>query len=248
MVNLKKTKPAIAMIELIFSLVIIGIVLLSAPMLIQQSVKSGQVALQQEAIAAAASHASIILAMHWDESNANLPVGTSPILNTNRVPFDFNLTDLPDGIIGVSGRNMEDDNQTIAPTVIGLDDNETNTTAYDDVDDYHNKSFGLVVFRTENTSSDVGDYVDIDLNMSTQVNYAEDIPQGTIFNTSNIQINATGLSSPINNTSIGAMSNIKFIRVHLTSDSGIDELNKSIVMQAFSCNIGTTIPGGTETW
>lgn len=248
MVNSKKTKPAIAMVELIFSLVIMGIVLLSAPMLIQQSVKSGQVALQQEAIAAAASHASIILAMHWDESNANLPVGASPILNTNRIPFDFNLTDLPAGLIGVSGRNMEDDNQTIAPSIVGLDSNETNITAYDDVDDYHNTSFGLIVFRTENTSSDVGDYVDIDLNMSTQINYAEDVPQGSIFNTPNIQINAASSSSLINTTPIGAISNIKFIRVHLTSDSGIDELNKSIVIQAFSCNIGTTTPEGTVTW
>ncbi len=64
---IKKSKSGIAMVELIFALVIIGIVLLSAPMLIQQSIRSGNIALQQEAIAAAAAQTSIVLSMHWDE-------------------------------------------------------------------------------------------------------------------------------------------------------------------------------------
>jgi len=82
MVKIVKRKKAIAMIELIFALVIMGIVLMSAPMLIQQSVKSSNIALQQEAIVAAASQTSIILSMHWDEENTRINVGESPILNT----------------------------------------------------------------------------------------------------------------------------------------------------------------------
>jgi len=44
---LKKRRPASAMIELVFAIVIIGIVLLSTPMLIQQSINSGYVALHK---------------------------------------------------------------------------------------------------------------------------------------------------------------------------------------------------------
>ncbi len=43
-------RPAIAMIELIFAIVIIGIVLMSVPQLISTAAKSGYVTIQQEAI------------------------------------------------------------------------------------------------------------------------------------------------------------------------------------------------------
>jgi hypothetical protein len=58
--------------------------------------------------------------------------------------------------------------------------------------------------------------------MNTQINYVDD-----------------NKTANINNINAGEITNIKFIQLHLTSDSGIDELNKSIIMKAFSCNIGT---------
>ena len=68
----KKTlRPAIAMIELIFALVIMAIVLMSAPMLISTATKSGYVAIQQEAINAAASQVNMIMGYHWDENSAD---------------------------------------------------------------------------------------------------------------------------------------------------------------------------------
>ncbi len=45
-------RNGIAMIELIFALLIMGIVLLSSPMLIQQSIKSSFIGIQQESISA----------------------------------------------------------------------------------------------------------------------------------------------------------------------------------------------------
>jgi Tfp pilus assembly protein PilE len=245
---IKNQKRGIAMVELIFALVIMGIVLMSAPMLIQQSIRSGSVALQQEAIAAAASQTAIVLSMHWDENNSNVPIGASPILDTNRVPFDFNLTSIPLGLVGVSGRNMQDNNMTLSAVPFlnfGMDEtnntdtNESDYTDFDDVDDYHGSSFGLMVFNNEVTSADVGDYIDVNITMSTTINYAEDR-----VDTDNIDLNGTTLTlnNNINNTPLGAVSNIKFIRVNLTSDSGIAELDKNITLEAFSCNIGTTIP------
>ena len=244
-------KKGIAMIELIFALVIMGIVLLSAPMLIQQSIRSGNVALQQEAIAAAASQTAIVLSMHWDENNSNIPVGISPILDTNRVPFDFNETTVPVGLIGVNSRNSEDGNETLIPsTVFGTDEtnntdtNESDYTDFDDVDDYHNSTFGLLVFNNEKTSSDIGDYVDVNITMSTTINYTEDREDTGV----NTPLNDTtiALNNKINSTPLGVISNIKFVRVNLTSDSGIKELEKNITLRAFSCNIGTFLPEGNK--
>ena len=240
-------KKGIAMIELIFALVIMGIVLLSAPMLIQQSTRSGNVALQQEAIAAAASQTAIVLSMHWDEKNSNIPVGTSPILDTNRVPFDFNETTLPVGLIGVNSRNSDDGNKTLTPsTIFGMDEtnntdtNESDYTDFDDVDDYDNSSFGLLIFNNEKTSSDVGDYVDINITMSTTINYTEDRVDTGV----NTPLNGTtiALNNKINSSPLGVSSNIKFVQVNLTSNSGIEELEKNITLRAFSCNIGTFLP------
>jgi len=242
-----KSKRAIAMIELIFALVIMGIVLLSAPMLIQQSMQSGNVALQQEAIAAAASQTAIVLSMHWDENNSNIPIGVSPILDTNRAPFDFNITTAPLGLINVASRNSADGNTTLFPsTIFGTDetnDTDTNESSYidfDDVDDYDNQTFGISIFNNEKTSSDIGDYVDVNISMETMINYTED----RITTGDTLALNGTDiiLNNKINNTPLGAISNIKFVQVNLTSKSGIKELDKNITFKAFSCNIGTFLP------
>ncbi|HID94385.1 MAG TPA: hypothetical protein EYP60_09880 [bacterium (Candidatus Stahlbacteria)] len=59
------------MIELIFAIVIMGITLMSIPMVVNQASQSTNTTLQQEAIAAAASDMSLILSRAWDESNTD---------------------------------------------------------------------------------------------------------------------------------------------------------------------------------
>ena len=216
-----KTKRAIAMIELIFALVIIGIALMSAPMLIQQSIKSSNIALQQEAISVAASQVAIVLSMHWDEANANIPAGASPILDANIIGYIFP----PVGLTDVTGRNIKDNNTTLKPTLFnnfGPDTNESSYIDFDDVDDYNNQSFGLMLFNNESTSSDIGEYVDTNISIRTTVRYTKE----------------SNISEDIN-TIISPYSNIKAIKVNLTSNSGVEELDKNITFKAFSCNIGT---------
>ncbi len=219
-----KTKKAIAMIELIFALVIMGIVLMSAPMLIRQSIKSSNIALQQEAIVTAASQTAIILSMNWDENNSNIVVGESPILDANRSSFPFP----PAGLNGVSGRNTKDANITLSPSVMGtVDANETVYTDFDDVDDYDGSTFGLMLFNSESSSPDVGEYLDVNVSISTTVRYTK---EDDVF---------TDISS-------GSFSNVKAIQVNLTSNSGVEELEKNITFKAFSCNIGTYSVSGRE--
>ena len=229
MVKSIRKKNAIAMIELIFALVIMGIVLMSAPMLIQQSIKSSNVALQQEAIVAAASQVAIVLSMHWDEKNSNIAIGESPILDANRSSFPFP----PVGLNGVYGRNTHDGSNILSPSALGKDINETVYTDFDDVDDYDGSSFGLMLFNNESTTADIGEYVDTTVNINTTVRYTKE---------SNVSENIT--TSPF--------SNIKAIKVHLTSNldktnaNYIAELEKDITFKAFSCNIGTYSINGRE--
>jgi len=252
MVRTIKSKKAIAMIELIFALVIMGIVLMSAPMLIQQSIKSSNIALQQEAIVAAASQTSIVLSMHWDENNSKGQPGESPILEVNRtapssptmkiiangmvvapslpVPFTFPPKGLTSGVIG---RNTKEaggttllPSTTLGPDLNQTDTNETDYTKFDDVDDYANSSFGLMLFNNENTRADIGEYVDTNISIATTVDYTQE--------------NAVSTSTG------GSVSNVKYITVNLTNNQNIPELEKNITMKAFSSNIGTYAIYGKE--
>ena len=64
-------RKAIAMIELIFAIVIMGIILMSAPMLISNASQSGYVAMQQEGINEAATQVNMIMGHYWDENNVD---------------------------------------------------------------------------------------------------------------------------------------------------------------------------------
>jgi type II secretory pathway pseudopilin PulG len=217
-----KNKRAIAMIELIFALVIMGIVLMSAPMLIHQSIKSSNVALQQEAIATASSQTAIILSMHWDEKNTQ--AGNSLILDANRTSFKFPPAGLMDGgsqLVSLRTFPLINPKTPTINTNFGKDTNETTYTDFDDVDDYHNSDFGLMLFNNESTTADLGEYVDKNISINTTVRYTQE---------NNVSKNIT----------TGSFSNIKFIKVNLTSNqTDVPELEKDITFKAFSCNIGT---------
>ena len=215
------------MIELIFALVIMGIVLMSAPMLIQQSVKSGNVALQQEAISVTAEKLSWILSLPWDEDS------NKKIIRIDRMP----LNPLPRGLVDSANnpltnlRSLNDNNTSSSPlNSFGVVD--ANDSTFDDIDDFHGNQDGLILFNGDSTTSDVGDYVDNNITINTTVTYAED---NRSLGGATYDLNGT----IYNNKSISNISNIKFISVTLTSNSGIDELEKNITLEAFSCNIGT---------
>ena len=219
-----KSKRAIAMVELIFALVIMGIVLMSAPMLIQQSIKSSNVALQQEAIVAASSQTSILLSMYWDENNTE---GESPVLDVNNIGTGFTQPGLSGNVVG---RAIHDANATVRlpSTHLGPDFNETDYTRFDDIDDYHNSSLSLQLSNAESTTSDIGEYVDTNISIVTTVEYRQD----------------ANISAPI--VLPATSSNVKFITVNLTNNQDIPELEKNITMQAFSCNIGSYSIHGKE--
>ncbi len=223
-------RPAIAMIELIFAIVIIGIALLSAPMLISTSTKSGYVAMQQEGINEAATKVNMIMGYHWDENNVNESF-LAPILHTNN--GDSNLNES-----GTSGRRagtplvsqrtfIRADGQEFNASVIGSEAGDR-----DDIDDY-NGNTNLSSIETARVN-----YVETtSININTIVSYIADTPGGGNYSDPGGDEKLT--FSPDFSSTGTPTTDIKKIVVTLTSTSGMDELEKTIILNAFSCNIGS---------
>ncbi len=226
------SRPAIAMIELIFAIVVMGIVMMSAPMLVSTAQKTTSVALQQEGINQAVSRVSQILTHEWDENiSANLEsTGCVPVLyvssagdtelnmgtNRRRIGVDVNS----------SSRtfNKCDNNSSATPSAsLGIEGSVKN-----DIDDFTDINLTDVAIGCGGT-----DYIEkATVDIATSVYYSSDAAD---YNSTSINFDFNTSSSLTNST------NIKTIKVTITSSSGVDELNKSITLHAFSCNTGDSL-------
>ncbi|NOR56706.1 MAG: type II secretion system protein [Sulfurovum sp.] len=226
----KTLRDAIAMIELIFAIVIMGIVMMSAPLLISTASKSGYVAIQQESINEVASQVNIILGYQWDENNTN--ESYDPIvLNTSG---DGGLDE--NGVTGVrAGTPKESYRKFFSSTgqrgiasSIGADSGEK-----DDMDDFD----GTQVHLQQAQSGGTSDYIETTtIDIDRTVKYMSDA-----LISGNTYINGGGgtLSFSPTFTDGTPTTNIKRIQVTITSSSGVEELDKTITLHAFSCNIGS---------
>ena len=226
-------RPAIAMIELIFAIVIMGIVMMSAPMLLSTASKSGFVAIQQEGINEAATKVNMIMGYHWDESSAD-ELFLDPILHVTNGSNDLNVSNVNAsrrlGTPNESYRSfvrsdgVDDLNASLAGTFGNAVD--PGDTSEDDMDDFNG---GATLFFTGETST--SEYVEDNttININTIIVYREIVllmwHRGSVI-----------VYDPF--TAIAGTTNIKSITATLTSSSGLDELDKTIILRAFSCNIG----------
>ena len=233
------TRPAIAMIELIFALVVIGLVMTAAPRLISVATKSSFVAVQQEAINEAASQLNMLLSYHWDENSADedfldpILITDSPVtdlaeLNTTANPNTGRRLGTPKEsyrtFIREDGKRLK----ASAKTTFGGADDGVNEK--DDIDDFHNTTTNLVLIPESTLVTDNVEKTTIDINTSVDYSLDDTVEGG--YNHSTITYN------PFNSSS-GTITNIKSITSVLTSTSGSSELNtKKITLRAFSCNIG----------
>lgn len=233
-----ETRKAVAMIELIFAIVVIGIVMLSVPLLLTQVQKSTTVALQQESIAIAASHTNALLTYAWDEQNTDGLATSVNILNTQST----NLAQV-DGTVHMSNtltypgsrlRRYSDINTTLAvdaSTTLGHDGVSEDT---DDIDDFQGTSFSLNLITGGSNISYKGEYIDTDITIANSVRYGDDAAgyanPSAIF----------AFSTPFRRASPGGTTNIKLISTTLTSNRTEEEFkNKNIVFNAFLCNVGS---------
>jgi len=227
-----KLRPAIAMIELIFAIVILGIVLMSAPQLISTANQSGYVTLQQEGIHEASSQMNLILSMPWDEQNTN-ELYIPPILRVAGGDVNLNenaSTGRRAGTPSQSNRSFyrADGSAFFAtpPANLGADGGDS-----DDMDDFNANS------SLANQEASTSDYIETTtIQIASSVRYGTDVALGGTYRNPGAD-NSINYNPPLNTTAFG-QTNIKFITVTLTSTAGQDELNKTITLNAFAANIG----------
>ena len=230
--NKNPLRPAIAMIELIFAIVVMGIILMSAPMLISTAAKSGYVAIQQEAINEAASRVNMIMGYHWDENSADETV-LDPILQTASPVADLAESTYIDG--NKTGRRigtpLESYRSFVRPDGSRLTATAAGTLGNDGIENDVDDFIGTIGLTLAGTGAGAN-YIEKNVTIDTTVFYIADAtdynPAG---NTINFDANFTQESE--------TTTNIKRISTTLTSDDASpDELDKTIILHAFSCNIG----------
>jgi len=229
-------RPAIAMIELIFAIVVMGIVMMSVPQLLTTATDSSYVAIQQEGISEAATQVNIIMGYEWDENNTI--DGHTSVLNT---AGDVRLQGIvapptPKRRAGTPIRSQrhfssyDGSEFTTTPVVqLGTDGGDL-----DDIDDFTGTTNLLVVEAAINNS----DYLEKQaaISIARTVTYMSDAVAAGTYNDPTADNSLTFTPSF---TTDANTSNIKRIQVTLTSTAGINELNKTITLNAFSCNIGS---------
>jgi hypothetical protein len=227
-------RQGIAMIELIFAIVIMAIVLMSAPMMISTATKSSNVSLQQESIAIAAAEIGMILTHHWDEGDTN-ETNSGPILLTASIA-DLNEK-VPTGRRAGTPASSNRSFYTSLGGTLNTSTNLNNTEGgeRDDIDDYNGLNSTLLDSNATTTVS--GDVVDRNMVIRSTVGYIYDRPSnGATYVGSGATLT---LNDPFNTAASEATSNIKSVNVVLTTTNTNEELNKTIRLNAFSCNIGT---------
>ena len=228
----KKQRPAIAMIELIFAIVVMGITLMSAPMLIERATKSTYVALQQESITAGATQLSMIMTTLWDHNDLN-NTNYMPVLTTasTAIPNCTGIT--PPGVSNINGRYCKDiggSNPFYVASDIKKDSN------FSDIDDFNGSSTDITLYATENALSD---YIDKNISILSNVYYGVDTPMKSDGDPSTGGYDKdTTFSNPFR-TSSATTTHIKLITITLTSNNTATELSdKKVFLSAFMCNIG----------
>jgi type II secretory pathway pseudopilin PulG len=220
-----KYRRGIAMIELIFAIVVIGIVMMSVPNLSRISSRSTYTTLQQESIAEAASALGLMSTLSWDENSKGAVVKTEspniPACSPSR----------PQGVTALSGRPCVDKNASILGSATDTGEPTNSPIEFDDVDDYRFSSRVVSVPGAENSyTTSSGDIIDTEINVTVTVTYGNDAAPGTAAYPNPFNGN---LPAGVNTT------NIKLISVLLRSTNVAEEINtKQIRMSAFMCNIG----------
>ncbi len=215
------------MIELIIAIVIMGIALLAIPMINKEAVRSGESAMLQESVAAGASQIQLILSKHWDEQNADPALGASILTTTSG---NFNTYG---GLNPASRTTLNTNGEVVAASnALGAEGGDR-----DDIDDFNGIAVGLI--DIQGTTALHGDYADENIIMTTVVDYGNDG-----FNTAQTinGVDPFGGGAPTTNIKLITMT----LSHNVIAPTGIDSVdNKSVVLYAFSCNIGSTKPNIT---
>ena len=217
-------RDGFSLVEMVLSIVIIAIALMTVPLMLGQGAKSNQYALVQESILAARTKMGNILSYKWDE---NASVTNNSIVRVVDVTqgdsqLDRNRTNRRIGHTKENLRRRMTDNETNA--TLG----QTVTGEFHDIDDFDGDQ--TTVSPTGGTGvKGKYDYLDEDLNLTTTVQYISDDANYSQ-QTFSLDFNVSSAAN-FNETN---STNIKMIELTATSKNR----DFPFVFRVFSCNIG----------
>jgi len=202
-------RSAMSMLELVFAIVIMGIAVMSLPLILTQVQTNNAFAMQQEAILAAKTKIGDILTYEWDDRSYDANTSRSFVLDTPNGDNHLNR-------VGTTAQRVghvnADNRRKFFPTTTNA--TGIGTSGSTDIDQFHNQPTTIAA-----TLEGAGtlDYVFTALTLTPTITYASDTPLNNFtFNPDNAN----------------AITNIKTIAVQV---SGADQ---NIILRAFSCNIG----------
>ena len=219
-------RTAFTMIELIFALVIMGIVFITLPLVLLNDSENVEQNLMQEAIFASSAKLGQILTYSWDENSPD-PIATLSSSDVLGAPNGHNLLDrvgTSDFRLGhvqqaLHRRMTPNSNERNASTTLGNDGGDL-----DDLDDADGTSnVSLISSTSENTYKK-------NYQIDTNVTYLNDTATY-----SNSSINYT---FDVTNTIIGGQSNIKMIEISTEQNNTAGVFVPILVLRTFSANIG----------
>lgn len=210
--SIRLSKSAFSMIELIFAIVIIGITVISLPMVNQVISKSTESNLVQEAIFASSAEINQILSYRWDENSIQNNDILSKVIWASSSDCDTSTKLRPGHIDAPLHRRCLDNNTTaITPTAnLGLDTGESTTNDSDDIDDFNADAKSIFIDTSGGGTIVSSKGYKNDYNSTISVSYANFDPNFT------------------------ANNNIKKITITILDTNG----NAVTRLRAFSANIG----------
>ena len=222
-------RDGVAMLELIFAIVVMGIVMLAAPMLMSQATQGSLNTVKQEAINAAAAQISLVQSVQWDESDTNPSTGAPILKVTSGYPNFDEVTSAISGTTVNVGRRAGTPQTSkrsfvfsklnpslrLGASAIGPDGGDN-----DDVDDFTGTK---TLVNIAATSATKGDYVQ-QLQVATAVSYVSDVPS------------SFGVSTVYAPSSSGATTNVKEISVRVYA---VNNTDTNVTLRAFVSNIGS---------
>jgi hypothetical protein len=212
------------MIELVFTIVILGIAVMSLPLILTQVQNNDALTLRQEAILAAKTKIGEILTYEWDENSYDATAGRTFVLSTNSPDTELDINATTFRRIGHINADYRRKGSAVGATASAIGTDVGDGGNFDDIDDFNATTVPLSVSADGAGSLD---YI-FNLNLTTTVNYAADSAAYA-----NPILNGFVLN-PDNNVT---RTNIKAISVTVT-----DGVNANgIVLRAFSCNIGDNV-------
>ena len=163
-------RKASSMIELVIAIVVMGIAVMTLPLMLERTQANNAFAMQQEAILAAKTQIGDIITFPWDENSLNTTSNVVAVLDTDSASYQREVnTTRRIGHVVQNKRRKFFTNSTTASDIGGaLTDNII------DIGDFDNTDSNLTQ-AAAGEDAGVLDYR-FDLNMTTKIRYINDTP------------------------------------------------------------------------